>query len=141
MRCLRLIILLVIVSLWVGCAASGMHAPSYTGGSTQNTRQVGRSWTGMASYYADKFHGRMTANGEIYDMYAMTAAHKKLAFGTIVKVTYLSNGKSVRVRINDRGPFVKGREIDLSLGAAEKIGMVQSGVGKVRLEIIKLGRK
>ena len=90
----------------------------------------------VASYYADKYHGRKTSNGETFNMYDMTAAHKTLPFNTKVKVTNLSNGKSVVVRINDRGPFVKGREIDLSKGAAVKIGMIKSGTAKVSLEII-----
>lgn len=90
----------------------------------------------VASYYADKYHGRKTSNGETFNMYDMTAAHKTLPFNTKVKVTNLSNGKSVVVRINDRGPFVKGREIDLSKGAAVKIGMIKSGTAKVSLEIV-----
>ena len=90
----------------------------------------------VASYYADKYHGRKTSNGETFNMYDMTAAHKTLPFNTKVKVTNLSNGKSVIVRINDRGPFVKGREIDLSKGAAVKIGMIKSGTAKVSLEIV-----
>lgn len=90
-----------------------------------------------ASYYADKFHGRKTSNGEVFNMWAMTAAHKTLPFNTVLRVTNLSNGKSVVVRINDRGPFVKGREIDLSKGAAAKIGMIKSGTAKVSLTIIK----
>ena len=90
----------------------------------------------VASYYADKYHGRKTSNGETFNMYDMTAAHKTLPFNTKVKVTNLSNGKSVVVRINDRGPFVKGREIDLSKAAAAKIGMIKSGTAKVSLEIV-----
>ena len=90
----------------------------------------------VASYYADKFHGRKTSNGEIFNMYALTAAHKTLPFNTKVKVTNLSNGKSVIVRINDRGPFVKGREIDLSKAAASKLDMIKSGTAKVKLTII-----
>ena len=90
----------------------------------------------VASYYADKYHGRKTSNGETFNMYDMTAAHKTLPFNTKVKVTNLSIGKSVIVRINDRGPFVKGREIDLSKGAAVKIGMIKSGTAKVSLEIV-----
>ena len=92
---------------------------------------------GEASYYADKFHGRKTANGEIFNMHAMTAAHRELAFDTKLRVTNLTNGMSVVVRINDRGPFVKGRIIDLSYGAAKKIGLVQSGITEVKLEILK----
>jgi rare lipoprotein A len=89
--------------------------------------------TGKASYYANKFNGRKTANGEIFRNRKKTAAHKTLPFGTIVRVTNLRNGKSVKVRINDRGPFVAGRSIDLSRRAARKIGMVQEGVGNVKL--------
>ena len=72
----------------------------------------------VASYYAEKYHGRKTANGEIFNMNAMTCAHKTLPFNTVLRVTNLANGKNVQVRVNDRGPFVNGREIDLSKGAA-----------------------
>lgn len=89
--------------------------------------------TGKASYYADKFNGRRTASGEIFRNRKKTAAHKTLPFGTQVKVTNLRNGRSVKVRINDRGPFVAGRTIDLSKKAARKIGMVQEGVGNVKM--------
>lgn len=95
---------------------------------------------GIASYYANDFHGRKTANGEIYNMYDMTAAHKSFPFNTIVRVHNLSNTKNVIVRINDRGPFVVGRIIDLSLGAAQMIDMVQSGTTQVRLEVLEWGR-
>lgn len=91
---------------------------------------------GDASYYADKFQGRKTASGELYDKKALTAAHRKLSFGTKVKVTYLKNGKSVVVMINDRGPYAKGRLIDLSHAAARKIDMLDDGHGKVRLEVV-----
>lgn len=90
--------------------------------------------TGEASYYADKFHGRPTASGEKYNKKAFTAAHKTLPFGTKVRVTNTANGKSVDVIINDRGPFKKGRIIDLSRAAAQKIGLLQSGVAKVTVE-------
>lgn len=93
--------------------------------------------TGIASYYSNKFHGRQTANGEIFDMHQMTAAHPRLAFGTRVKVTHVENNRSVTVRINDRGPFVKGRVIDLSLAAAEELQMVQAGIAQVKLELVK----
>jgi rare lipoprotein A len=88
---------------------------------------------GLASYYADRFHGRRTASGERYDRNAFTAAHRGLPFGTRVAVTNLDNGRSVTVRINDRGPFVKGRVIDLSHAAAVQLGMLQRGVVKVRV--------
>lgn len=93
-------------------------------------------YSGKASYYADKFHGRRTASGEIYDKSKMTAAHRSLPFGTIVEVTNLSNNRSVTVRINDRGPFVSGRIIDLSRTAAEEIGMIRQGVVDVEIRII-----
>jgi len=92
---------------------------------------------GLASYYARKFHGRRTASGERYDMHAMTAAHPKLKFGSKVEVTNLKNGRKVKVRINDRGPFVKGRIIDLSYAAAKSIGMLSQGVAKVRISVVK----
>lgn len=91
------------------------------------------SETGMASYYADKYIGRKTSNGEKFRQNKLTAAHKTLPFGTKVKVTNLSNGQSVKVRINDRGPFIQGRIIDLSKKAAKKIDMVNSGVAKVTI--------
>jgi rare lipoprotein A len=95
--------------------------------------------TGKASWYGGKFHGRTTSSGEIYDMHAMTAAHKTLPLGTVVHVENLVNGKSTVVRINDRGPFVKGRIIDLSYGAAKEIGLVGPGVSEVR--VTALGRQ
>ena len=90
--------------------------------------------TGKASYYADKFNGRHTANGEIFRQRKKTAASKTLPFGTIVRVKNLSNGKTVKVRINDRGPFVEGRIIDLSRKAAKKIGMIRAGVQPVQIK-------
>jgi rare lipoprotein A len=95
---------------------------------------------GNASYYADKFHGRKTANGEIFDMYKKSAAHKTLPFNTMLKVTNLKNNKNVIVRINDRGPFVKGREIDLSYRAAQELGMIPEGVARVKIKILELGK-
>lgn len=95
---------------------------------------------GVASFYGDKFHGRRTANGEIYDKNAMTAAHRTLPFGTMVEVTYLRTGKSVVVRINDRGPFIEGRIIDLSEGAAREIGLRPYGIGDVRVKVIGTSR-
>lgn len=92
-----------------------------------------------ASYYADKFHGRKTASGEIFNMYDFTAAHKTLPFNTTLKITNISNGKSVTVRVNDRGPFVQGREIDLSKAAAQKLDMISTGTAQVSIEILQLG--
>jgi rare lipoprotein A len=89
---------------------------------------------GVASWYGEPFHGRLTANGERYNMYAYTAAHRLYPFGTRLRVTNLENGRSVTVRVNDRGPFVRGRIIDLSLAAATDLGMVSNGTAHVRLE-------
>lgn len=92
---------------------------------------------GRASYYGGRFHGRTTANGEAFDKNALTAAHRTLPFGSKVRVTNLKNKQSVVVRINDRGPYAKGRIIDLSEQAARKIGMLNAGVVRVKLEQLK----
>ncbi len=94
---------------------------------------------GMASYYAEKFHGRLTACGDVFDMNKLTAAHKKLPCGTKVRVHNLSNGENVVVIINDRGPFKKGRIIDLSKESARRIDMIENGTAKDGLEIIEWG--
>jgi len=91
---------------------------------------------GIASYYGAEYHGKRTASGEIYDMHQLTAAHPRYAFGTRVRVTHSGNNRSVIVRINDRGPFIKGRVIDLSQSAAEELKMVKSGLAQVKLEIV-----
>lgn len=92
---------------------------------------------GIASWYGSKFHGHLTSNGETYNMFAMTAAHKTLPLPSYVKVTNLDNGQSAIVRVNDRGPFHRDRIIDLSYSAASKIGMLQQGTARVQLELIK----
>ena len=94
---------------------------------------------GIASYYGKKFHRKLTANGQKFNMYKVSAAHKTLPLGTRVKVTNLNNGKSIRLTINDRGPFKKGRILDLSYKAAQKLGFVNEGTTKVRIDVIKLG--
>lgn len=114
---------------------SGYESIDNGGGSSVEV--TGKSEVGIASYYGRDFHGKPTANGETFDMYALTAAHKTLAFGTKVRVTRISNGKSVVVRINDRGPFVSGRIIDLSYAAAKKLDMLDDGVAKVKIEVVK----
>ena len=96
---------------------------------------------GKASWYGKPFHGRLTANGERYNMYKMTAAHRTYAIGTILKVTNLKNRRSVRVRVNDRGPFYSSRMIDLSYGAAKKLGIVKKGIGRIKIEVISSGKK
>ncbi len=92
--------------------------------------------TGLASWYGARHHGKRTASGEIFDQNKFTAAHRTLPWGSIVKVTNLDNGESVEVRINDRGPFKKGRIIDLSRAAARALGMLQSGVSPVQMELL-----
>ncbi|GAB4374271.1 MAG: hypothetical protein Kow0042_18740 [Calditrichia bacterium] len=94
-------------------------------------------YTGFASYYGEEFHGRPTASGEIFDMNQLTAAHRSLPFGTICRITNIENGKSVIVRINDRGPWIESRIIDLSKAAAEAIGGLNSGVIKVKIDILE----
>lgn len=98
----------------------------------------GFSQKGLASWYGKKFHGRKTSNGERYNMYGISAAHKTLPLGTWVRLTNQENGKTLDVRINDRGPFVRGRIIDLSYGAAQKVGLI--GPGTARVKIIALGK-
>lgn len=94
---------------------------------------------GVSSFYAEDFHGKLTANGEVFDMYGLTAAHKTLPLNTIVRVTNLANNKSLILRINDRGPYVKGRILDCSYGAAKKLDFLLQGTTKVRIEIIEVG--
>jgi rare lipoprotein A len=98
---------------------------------------VGEVFRGVASWYGPDFHGKLTANGEIYNMYDYTAANKIMPLGTIVKVTNLNNNKSVVVRINDRGPFVKDRIIDLSYAAGKKIGIDRTGTAPVEIVVLK----
>jgi len=94
---------------------------------------------GYASYYGSKFHGKKTANGEIFDMYGKTAAHRSIEFGTMIEVTNIENNKSVVVKVNDRGPFVSGRILDLSYRAAQELDMIANGVAKVKIRILKPG--
>jgi rare lipoprotein A len=122
-----------------GCAGTSPRFTS-SAGEAPPTRDLSvHQLSGIASYYADEFHGRQTANGEEYNMYALTAAHRTLPFNTTVKVTHLQTGESVVVRINDRGPFKDDRVIDLSLGAARRIGLIDKGTGPVRLDVLELG--
>jgi rare lipoprotein A len=103
------------------------------GGSTERAPVA----DGIASYYGKGHHGKKTANGEIFDMYKLTAAHRSLPFGSRVKVTNLSNNRSVVVRINDRGPFIAGRIIDLSQAAAEQLEMIRPGIVPVKVEVVE----
>ncbi len=100
--------------------------------------EVGMKHRGLASWYGEGFHGRQTANGEIYDMDALTAAHRTLPLGTVVRVTNMENGRQVHLRINDRGPYVNGRILDLSRRAALELGMLEHGVSPVQIEVVGL---
>ncbi len=122
----------VMMAVLAGCGLLGRRAsaPEASGGPVQ---------LGTASWYGPGFHGRHTSSGEIYDQYDLTAAHRTLPLGTRVAVTNLQNGKEVEVRINDRGPFVKDRMIDLSYAAARILGMIGPGTVPVRLEVLEAG--
>jgi rare lipoprotein A len=116
---------------------------------TQPTRQIPveknpelsyqRSWIGFSSWYGEEFHGKKTASGEIFDMHALTAAHRTLPLGTLIRVTNLENNRSVVVKINDRGPYVEGRILDLSYGAAKALGFENMGTAKVHIQVISFG--
>jgi len=117
--------------LLASCApAKKVYYPPYEPG-----KEVRRE-VGLASWYGEDFHGRRTANGEVYDMYAMTAAHRTLPFNTRVRVTNMENGKKTEVRINDRGPFIPGRIIDLSQSGARELEMIGPGTAKVVVEAV-----
>jgi len=125
--------------LLLGCSSS---PGKRSGTSLPETGRRGKfEQTGVASWYGKPFHGRKTSSGETYNMMALTAAHPTLPFGTVVRVTNLKNKKSVKVKINDRGPFKKGRIIDLSYSAARTIGLTGPGTGKVKVEVVKWGRE
>lgn len=121
---------LIALVLLSGCG--GKRSKSYT-----PFGKPGYTEIGLASWYGKPYHGRKTSSGERYDMHEMTAAHRTLPFGTWVEVTALATGRDVRVRINDRGPFVKGRIIDLSYAAAKKLRMVKEGVVEVRMVVVR----
>jgi rare lipoprotein A len=125
-------------ALLFGCSANRIdppaapEPPSIVERPAETFRQVGR-----ASWYGPYHHGRKTANGEIFNMNALTAAHRTLPLGTRVKVTNLENGRAVVVRLNDRGPYIDGRIIDLSRKAAEVLGMAEKGLAQVSVEVLK----
>lgn len=120
----------VVASVAAGCAP-GTARPAM--------RSVDTGWyeEGEASWYGPGFHGNRTASGEVYDMEALTAAHRELPFGARVRVLNVDNGKQTQVRINDRGPFARGRVLDVSRAAARELGMIGSGTARVRIEVLK----
>ncbi len=121
---MKLSIFLIFILIMNGCAT---------------TYREGYRESGLASWYGPDFHGKKTANGETYDMYGRTAAHRTLPFGTRLRVTDRETGRDIEVRVNDRGPFIAGRILDLSYGAAESLGTVGRGVAEVEIEIIEMG--
>lgn len=137
-------LLLVASPLFAGCAPAVARADASATRAVVGkppsppTAGAPRAQSGMASWYGPGFAGRRTANGEVFDPSQLTAAHRELPFNTLVRVVNETNGESVVVRINDRGPFKGGRIIDLSRAAAEAVGMIGSGVARVRLEVLTL---
>lgn len=124
----------------VGCATQVQISPAEQAAAAAAVA-AGR-WqpqVGTASWYGADFHGRTTSNGEVYDMHAHTAAHKTLPFNTVVRVTHLGTGAATEVRINDRGPFVGDRIIDLSMAAGRDLDMVRTGIAEVRVEVVRPG--
>ena len=132
MRMPRLVTLLTVILLAAGCAERQPTQPPQAPATTQEPF----TQSGKASYYARMHHGQRTANGETHDQNALVAAHRSLPFGTRVRVTNQQNGKQVIVRINDRGPFRRGRIIDVSRAAAAQLDMLERGVVRVRIETL-----
>ncbi len=132
MGSLRIKVALMGLLFLVGCGGGRHWVPC----TMYPPPKPGWSEVGMASWYGSDFHGKRTASGEIYNMYGYTAAHRCLPFGTYVRVLNLENGRSVVVRINDRGPFIRGRIVDLSYAAARAIGMIGSGTAMVKLTVL-----
>lgn len=141
--------LILILIILQGCAIAPRYATGNTKFSTskkvksfKTSKKEGKQrkiTTGISSFYAEDFHGKLTANGEVYDMYGLTAAHRTMPLNTICRVTNLANDRSLILRINDRGPFVKGRILDCSYGAAKKLDFVNEGTAKVKIEVIEWG--
>lgn len=136
-RCCKKLLLIFVCLQISSCASSVRYSNDQTLSSESEANSAIYSEIGYASFYGDSFVGKMTASGEIYDANQLTAAHRSLPFGTKLKVTNLENWQSVVVRVNDRGPFISGRIIDLSNRAAKELGIIQKGVARVQIEIVK----
>ncbi len=151
-QCAALWLVVALCALLSGCAHQGAQQPTVRPAAPEPTpaevapvptprpapEPVEEGWTekGIASWYGEPYHGRRTASGEIYDMHDLTAAHKTLAFGSVVKVTRRDTGADVKVRVNDRGPFIEGRIIDLSYAAAKKVDLDVDGVAPVKIKLV-----
>jgi len=134
------VLVMAFLLLW-GCAgregpSNEMTALSHAAATTtiQNANYLEK---GVASWYGKELQGKKTASGEVYDMYGISAAHRTLPFGTLIRVSNLENSKKIKVRINDRGPFIKSRILDLSYGAARQLGFVEQGTARVQIEILE----
>lgn len=149
MRTLKVVFIIGLASVGLGFISIGDSSASENNGVAKITvsKDAEPSMTSVdykemgvmtASWYGPRFHGKSTANGELYNQMALTAAHKSLPFGTILQITNLRNGKSIFVRINDRGPFAEGRDLDLSKGTAIALGMMGKGVAKVKVQEVYL---
>lgn len=136
MRAARLPLLFLLVSL-AGCATQTPPTPSPPLVQPPSAPGSSFSQTGLASFYGRAHDGKVTANGESFDHQGFTAAHRTLPFGTRVRVTNLENGRTVTVTITDRGPYVRGRIVDISLAAARALGMQDKGVARVRLDALR----
>ena len=136
LKSLSIIMILIILTLMNCTGKAYYRSEKQTGRKKIRERSIIK---GKASYYSSDFHGRKTANGEIFNMYEKTAAHRTLPFNSIIQVRNIENNKSVIVRINDRGPFHNDRIIDLSYQAAKEIDMIEKGVVDIEIKIIKLG--
>lgn len=135
--------LLCLCILFMSCASEVRFAQKKYNRSDQTTESaiyLGKKITGQCSFYGPEFEGRKTSNGEIYDAKKMTAAHTSLPFGTVLLVENPENGKKVRVRINDRGPFKKGRVLDLSYAAAQELGILSKGTAQISATIVEIGK-
>ena len=135
MRLVRSALAVVPVACAITVSACGTGSPRFTSTSSTSS-DIESELEGIASYYAEEFDGRQTANGETYDMNALTCAHRTLPFNTRLKVTNLENGSTVILRVNDRGPFKAGRIVDVSLSAAKQLGMIPTGTARVRLTVL-----
>lgn len=129
----------VLKSLWNNSGGQAVEAVKSVGSRVRLTKNSGEVHTGAASWYGTDFHGGRTASGERYDMNSMTAAHRTLPFGTLVKVKNLVNGRECVVRINNRGPFIKGRILDMSKAAASELGFMARGIAKVQMQVLGKG--
>lgn len=142
-------LLLLATAIVTGCASGGRRGPATPAPAERPTRSdqekpaetapvkpKKKVERGLASWYGNEFHGRLTASGEPFDQNQISAAHRTLPFGTVVRVTNLDNGRTLDVRINDRGPFVKGRILDLSRAAAAELDMVRAGVARIELRVV-----